>query len=32
MEAGAIAKVLKLCDSNLNNVPYYLYDLVHCRN
>ena len=30
-EAGAIAKILKLNDSNLKNVPYYPYDLVHYK-
>ncbi len=28
-EAGAIAKILKLDDSSLKDVPYYPYDLVH---
>ena len=27
-EAGAIAKILNLDDSNLKNMPYYPYDLV----
>jgi len=30
-EAGAIAKILNLDDSNLKNVPYYPYDLVHYK-
>lgn len=30
-EAGAIAKILKLDDSSLKNVPYYPYDLVHYK-
>ena len=30
-EAGAIAKILKLDDSNLKDVPYYPYDLVHYK-
>lgn len=31
-EAGAIAKILNLDDSNLKNVPYYPYDLVHYKS
>ena len=30
-EAGAIAKILNLDDSNLKDVPYYPYDLVHYK-
>ena len=30
-ETGAIAKILKLDDSSLRNVPYYPYDLVHYK-
>ena len=30
-EAGAIAKILNLDDSNLKNVQYYPYDLVHYK-
>lgn len=30
-EAGAIAKILNLDDSNLKNVKYYPYDLVHYK-
>ena len=31
-EAGAIAKILNLDDSNLKDVPYYPYDLVHYKS
>lgn len=31
-EAGAIAKILNLDDSNLKDVSYYPYDLVHYKN
>lgn len=30
-EAGAIAKILKIDDSSLKDVPYYPYDLVHYK-
>ena len=30
-EAGAIAKILKLDDSNLRDIQYYPYDLVHYK-
>ena len=30
-EAGAIAKILNLDDSNLKDMPYYPYDLVHYK-
>ena len=30
-EAGAIAKILNLDDSDLKDVPYYPYDLVHYK-
>lgn len=31
-EAGAIAKILNIDDSNLKDEPYYPYDLVHYKN
>lgn len=31
-EAGAIAKIFKINDSSLKDVPYYPYDLVHYEN
>ena len=31
-EAGAIAKILNLDDSNLKDMPYYPYDLVHIKD
>ena len=31
-EAGAIAKILNLDDSNLKDVPYYPYELVHYKS
>ena len=31
-EAGAIAKILNLDDSNLKDVQYYPYDLVHYKS
>ena len=31
-EAGAIAKILNLDDSNLKDMPYYPYDLVHYKS
>lgn len=30
-EAGAVAKILKIDDSSLKDVPYYPYDLVHYK-
>ena len=31
-EAGAIAKILNFDDSNLKDMPYYPYDLVHYKS